>query len=144
MRTTAAERCTFQHPARRSPLAPQGIAKSGTSRRRTSPSFLLSTASKPKRIKRAVCAGIVREHLPKDDDHYRKARSEMRGFLWLLSAGVGCSRGLAWAHNPKVAGSNPAPATMNDEGLADAAAANPLSFTAARRAARHIASPRAG
>jgi len=30
------------------------------------------------------------------------------------------------AHNPKVAGSNPAPATMNDEGLADAAAANPF------------------
>jgi hypothetical protein len=29
-------------------------------------------------------------------------------------------------HNPKVAGSNPAPATMNDEGLADAAAANPF------------------
>src|SRR5215470_9648559 len=29
-------------------------------------------------------------------------------------------------HNPKVAGSNPAPATMNDEGLADAAAASPF------------------
>src|SRR5207244_8405091 len=28
-------------------------------------------------------------------------------------------------HNPKVAGSNPAPATMNDEGLADATAASP-------------------
>src|SRR5687767_14712678 len=31
-----------------------------------------------------------------------------------------------WAHNPKVAGSNPAPATMHDEGLADVAAANPF------------------
>ena len=30
------------------------------------------------------------------------------------------------AHNPKVAGSNPAPATMSDEGLADAGAANPF------------------
>src|SRR5215470_20295577 len=30
------------------------------------------------------------------------------------------------AHNPKVAGSNPAPATMNDEGLAERTAANPL------------------
>jgi len=30
------------------------------------------------------------------------------------------------AHNPQVAGSNPAPATMNDEGLAAAAAANPF------------------
>src|SRR2546426_10153215 len=29
-------------------------------------------------------------------------------------------------HNPKVAGSNPAPATIDDEGLADAAAANPF------------------
>jgi hypothetical protein len=31
-----------------------------------------------------------------------------------------------YSHNPKVAGSNPAPATMNDEGLADAGAANPF------------------
>ena len=30
------------------------------------------------------------------------------------------------SHNPKVAGSNPAPATMNDEGLADVEAANPF------------------
>src|SRR5947199_8709320 len=30
------------------------------------------------------------------------------------------------SHNPKVAGSNPAPATMNDEGLADVRAANPF------------------
>ena len=30
------------------------------------------------------------------------------------------------AHNPKVAGSNPAPATMNDEGLVDAATASPF------------------
>jgi len=29
------------------------------------------------------------------------------------------------SHNPKVAGSNPVPATMNDEGLADVEAANP-------------------
>src|SRR5438309_8785302 len=29
-------------------------------------------------------------------------------------------------HNPKVAGSNSAPATMNDEGLPDATAANPF------------------
>src|SRR5438874_1279185 len=34
------------------------------------------------------------------------------------------------SHNPKVAGSNPAPATMNDEGLADAAAANPFRLAA--------------
>src|SRR5882724_5824686 len=35
----------------------------------------------------------------------------------------------AWpscTHNPKVAGSNPAPATIDDEGLADVAAANPF------------------
>src|SRR5437870_5901561 len=72
------------------------------------------------------CAGIVRERLPKDGGRYREAGSGMREFLRLLSAGVGCRGGLAWAHNPKVAGSNPAPATMNDEGLADAEAASPF------------------
>jgi hypothetical protein len=30
------------------------------------------------------------------------------------------------SHNPKVAGSNPAPATTNDDGLADAKAASPF------------------
>ena len=39
-----------------------------------------------------------------------------------LAPGVDLKR----AHNPKVAGSNPAPATMHDEGLADADAANPF------------------
>ena len=33
---------------------------------------------------------------------------------------------LSWANNPKVAGSNAAPATMKNEGLADAAAASPF------------------
>jgi hypothetical protein len=42
--------------------------------------------------------------------------------LWRLGSGVDLER----AHNPKVAGSNPAPATIDDEGLADAAAANPF------------------
>ena len=42
--------------------------------------------------------------------------------MWRLGSSVDLKR----AHNPKVAGSNPAPATMNDEGLADAAAANPF------------------
>src|SRR2546425_4801959 len=31
-----------------------------------------------------------------------------------------------YPHNPKVAGSNPAPATIDDEGLADVGAANPF------------------
>src|SRR5439155_7219365 len=75
---------------------------------------------------RPGCAGIVRERLPKDAGRYRAAGSGMREFLRLLSAGVGCRGGLAWAHNPKVAGSNPAPATMNDKGLADAEAASPF------------------
>src|SRR5256885_3048874 len=42
--------------------------------------------------------------------------------LWGVGSGVDSER----AHNPKVAGSNPAPATMNDEGLADVEAANPF------------------
>ena len=45
-----------------------------------------------------------------------------RCFLWR----VGSSLDLKRAHNPKVAGSNPAPATMNDEALADVSAANPF------------------
>src|SRR5262245_57220395 len=59
-----------------------------------------------------------------------------------------------WAHNPKVVGSNPTPATMNDEGLADAGAANPFRLprlhpgigsvwarTCAQRRARSLAIP---
>src|SRR2546428_4621844 len=44
--------------------------------------------------------------------------------LWRVGSGVESGR----AHNPKVAGSNPAPATSNDEGLADVAAANPFAL----------------
>src|SRR6266508_4488909 len=40
----------------------------------------------------------------------------------------GCSSKPGRAHSPKVAGSNPAPATTNDEGLADATAANPFVY----------------
>src|SRR5688572_23945380 len=37
------------------------------------------------------------------------------------------------AHNPKVAGSNPAPATMKNEGLADVEAANPFVYPTSPR-----------
>ena len=46
--------------------------------------------------------------------------------VWLGDVGPGGV--LRWAHNPKVAGSNPAPATMNDEGLADAAPLTPFVY----------------
>jgi hypothetical protein len=46
--------------------------------------------------------------------------------LWIWLAGFVGPRCLNSPHNPKVAGSNPAPATMNDEGLADVAAASPF------------------
>ena len=39
---------------------------------------------------------------------------------------VGSSPHLKRAHNPKVAGSNPAPATIENQGLADVPAANPF------------------
>ena len=52
----------------------------------------------------------------------RKKRQFTRRCLWR----VGPSLGLKRAHNPKVAGSNPAPATIENEGLADATAANPF------------------
>src|SRR6267143_1462936 len=42
--------------------------------------------------------------------------------LWRVGRGGGSER----AHNPKVAGSNPAPATIENEGLADVEAANPF------------------
>src|SRR5439155_20600000 len=74
------------------------------------------------------CAAIVRERLPNDAGQYREAGSGMREFLRLLSAGVGCSGGPAWAHNPKVAGSNPAPATKQNQGATVDAAA-PFGFS---------------
>src|SRR5689334_24189332 len=54
----------------------------------------------------------------------RKKRQLTRRCLWRL----GSSRNLKRAHNPKVAGSNPAPATIDDEGLADAKAASPFLY----------------
>jgi len=89
-------------------------SRTSTARRSSNPDDPLYVEETPQ----AVCAGIVRERLPKGAGHYREAGSGMREFLGLLSAGVGCSRGLAWAHNPKVAGSNPAPATKQIKGLA--------------------------
>src|SRR5438309_910027 len=47
-------------------------------------------------------------------------------FTMVCSRGRTTRAGRSYTHNPKVAGSNPAPATMNDEGLADADAANPF------------------
>jgi hypothetical protein len=48
--------------------------------------------------------------------------------FWMRCVTAGAYRHRAWAHNPKVAGSNPAPATLDDEGLADAVAANPFAL----------------
>src|SRR5882762_6009590 len=60
----------------------------------------------------------------------RRPRPEVdsaSGVGYITSVTAGWSSPVArWAHNPKVAGSNAAAATMNDEGLADAAAANPF------------------
>src|SRR5437660_5432962 len=47
-------------------------------------------------------------------------------FTMVCSRGRTTRAGRSQTHNPKVAGSNPAPATMNDEGLADAEAASPF------------------
>ena len=54
--------------------------------------------------------------------HLRQNREFTRRCLWR----VGSSLDLKRAHNPKVAGSNPAPATIENEGLADVSAANPF------------------
>ena len=56
--------------------------------------------------------------------HLRQNREFTRRCLWR----VGSSLDLKRAHNPKGAGSNPGPATTKNEGLADAAAANPFVY----------------
>jgi len=38
-------------------------------------------------------------------------------FQWFLARSTGCRHGLKTTHNPKVAGSNPAPATKRNQGL---------------------------
>src|SRR5438132_11620198 len=45
---------------------------------------------------------------------------------WFHLVRLGCCDARIYPHNPKVAGSNPAPATMKNGGLADVAAANPF------------------
>ena len=56
---------------------------------------------------------LPRKLLPTRAEEAQRQRREKRGlpslFLWLFGAGVDLKR----AHNPKVAGSNPAPATSN-------------------------------
>ena len=57
---------------------------------------------------------------------------------WSGSAGTKCLECLAfvgwsgvcgWAHNPKVVGSNPTPATIDDEGVSGRKSRKPLRFT---------------
>ena len=76
---------------------------------------------------RTICS----HNLPKQDGTRARTTHQQKTWNCVLSnAFPARSEGYrAWpccTHNPKVAGSNPAPATMNDEGLADVAAANPF------------------
>ena len=54
--------------------------------------------------------------------------------LWRFGSSLDLKR----AHNPKVAGSNPAPATLENEGLADVEAANPFRLPFASRICFHV------
>jgi hypothetical protein len=69
---------------------------------------------------------LPRKLLPTRAKEAQRRRREKHSFtrlsLWRLGSRVDLKR----AHNPKVVGSNPTPATMNDEGLADIEAANPF------------------
>src|SRR5947207_7022145 len=70
--------------------------------------------------------GIAHEVAPNESQRAPKPRREKRLFTTCCLLGVGSIVDSRRAHNPKVAGSNPTPATMNDEGLAYAATANPF------------------
>ena len=80
---------------------------------------------------RARPAPFCSHNIPKQDA--TRARTTHQQKTWncaLSNAFPARSEGYrSWpscTHNPKVAGSNPAPATIDDEGLADAGAANPF------------------
>src|SRR2546427_2048303 len=82
---------------------------------------------------RARPAPFCSHNIPKQDA--TRARTTHQQKTWncaLSNAFPARSEGYrSWpscTHNPKVAGSNPAPATIDDEGLADAAAANPFVY----------------
>ena len=81
---------------------------------------VLGTEALPRELLAALMGSRREPKRPKDDD-VRSAN--LRGVVCGLLAPVPIWEG---AHNPKVAGSNPAPATMKDEGLADVEAANPF------------------
>jgi hypothetical protein len=67
---------------------------------------------------------LPKNGLPTEAKEAQSRRREKRLFtarcLWLVGPGLNS------AHNAKIAGSNPALATIDDEGLADAKAANPF------------------
>src|SRR5438876_1518821 len=61
---------------------------------------------------------------PKQTNRKRPCRLVSLRRTWFLLDLLGPCVGRISPHNPKVAGSNPAPATMKNEGLADASAAS--------------------
>jgi hypothetical protein len=65
------------------------------------------------------CARSVPEVLPEGVYKNRKGRGLTGGVLWFLSVGSGSFGGLNAPHNPKVAGSNPAPASKKAKGLGE-------------------------
>ena len=105
---------------------------SGSSRR----SAARPTGSSPRAPPGGSCGGLARDRpLRAEQDGPRDARVRpSRATGWLAPHGLRLDTGerskvrsalagwsspvARWAHNPKVAGSNPAPATKTDEGLA--------------------------
>src|SRR6266851_7004397 len=88
--------------------------------------WTMSSASRGPRLNLDFTQELPRKLLPtraKEGHTYlREKRLFTTRCLWRGGCGVDSRR----AHNPKVAGSNPAPATIDDEGLADVSAANPF------------------
>ena len=72
------------------------------------------------------CPSLVRERPRTSSEAGRRLGVVLPVVSRGSSGGIGCRRNPDSPHNPKVAGSNPAPATMNGEGLADVEAASPF------------------
>jgi hypothetical protein len=74
------------------------------------------------------------------DTRKHDARSHhCSSFPMFVARSEGCRQSPETTHNPKVAGSNPAPATMENEGLVDAAAANPFRLPRLHPGIGHVA-----
>jgi hypothetical protein len=111
-------RTTAGHIAAAAPRDPVRLISMCPARTSSRPTGVLERSPRPRNY-----PGSCFHREPKRPKATYARSANLRRVVW---GRVGSGVDLKRAHNPKVAGSNPAPATMNDEGLADAGAANPF------------------